>query len=371
MAKGGMAMDIKSTRVFDSDEPVSKALGEVVRAGTTVVVMKGKAYQGIIDDRNIRLGLADVSKTKCDTVCVKAPFLYPTSSILDRVHAFMAGHFKALPVFEERNNKLLGLSTRIELINDLLTFNAIPKKAVAELMNSPVYTIGIHASVGEVKSAMKEYNARHLVVMDKDQPVGVLSTLDLALVFTEPKGRAGEQFIKEIWRPDHHRISDFLRPDLVTIDAGASLQEAAQKMVQNDSAHILVLLRKKPAGVLTAVDLFKEVMALSRDERPLVISGLGEDDLASYDYIKDTIGEKLAKFSKSFSLTDVSVHAKRGKSVYHLNLSLTADKEHIVVSSEEYDLQTAVDRVVDELTTVLSKKKSMKKLLKKREREEP
>ena len=353
-------MEIKNTLVLDSSDPLSKALDSILKSGTAVVIMKNKSYCGIIDDRNIRFGISDASKTKCETVCVRAPLLYTSSSVLERLNTFLAGHFKALPVFDEQANKLLGISTRLELLKELLSFQFIPKKPISELMSSPLYTVDAHATIAQVKTKMKEYNSKHLVVIDKGYPIGVVSTFDLTNLLTNPKGHRDDRFIAEIKRPDLQPISDFLREGLLTIEKDAFLQDAVREMVEKERTHILVFSNKKPVGVITAIDVFNAVADFVKEgnEISLVVSGLGADEKNSYEYIHQTVQTALKKFSKLFKLSDAHVHMKKGKSVYSMHLSLHVNDEPLSISAEEYKVGATVDALVNELSAILHKKKS-------------
>ena len=92
-------MKIKEALILDENEPLSKALNEVLDTGTAAIVTKDKKYKGIIDDRNLRnFSVQNPAKIKCKSVIVKPPVLNPDTGILDRIDAFLMGHFKALPV---------------------------------------------------------------------------------------------------------------------------------------------------------------------------------------------------------------------------------------------------------------------------------
>lgn len=49
-----------------------------------------------------------------------------------------------------------------------------------ELSRQPAHTIEPGAALTEAARVMDEHNATHLVVLDGDRPVGVISTLDIA-----------------------------------------------------------------------------------------------------------------------------------------------------------------------------------------------
>ena len=191
-------MEVKDALILDASEPLSKALNEILKQGTAVIVLKNRSYFGIIDDRTINLGISDTSKARCETFCVRTPVLYPQSTLIDRLNAFMAGHFKALPVVDEIKSLPLGLITRVEVLKELLSLKLIPKKVLSEVMNAPVYTIDLNSTLADAKSKIKAYGAHRLLVLNKGYPYGILSTFDLAGLLSNPQDRKGDRMISEI-----------------------------------------------------------------------------------------------------------------------------------------------------------------------------
>ncbi len=362
-------MEVKDALILDANEPLSKALNEILQTGTAVIVMKNRSYLGLIDDRNIRLGIADVSKAKCEHSCVKTPVLYAESTILDKLNAFLAGHFKALPVVDLKKSLPLGLVTRIEVLKDLLELKLIPNKSVSEVMKTPAYTIDINSTLANAKTKMKDLGTHRLVVLKGGYPYGILSTFDMAAIL-KPKGRKGERFVTEVNKEGDMPLSELLREGLTVVNKDSQLEDAIKKMIDYTSPSLLVVSDNKPVGLLAALDIFKEIVNLSKEQIDISISGLSEDDHQYYDEISKTILDTLNKFSKSFTIVSTSLHIKKSKSVYIAKILVNLDKDRLSVSAEDYKLNDTIAKLSKEVYTLLNKKKGIVKNRKKSRIEE-
>jgi len=77
------------------------------------------------------------------------------------------------------------------------------------------------------------------------------------------------------------KVEDIMVKDVITIDASASVKEAAEIMNQFEIGSLIVVERRKAVGIITERDLLKRVVAASRDvektkvkeimSRPLIV----------------------------------------------------------------------------------------------------
>jgi len=350
-------MEITKPLTLEGEEPLSKAINELMGTGTAVIVTKGQKYYGIIDDRNLRYGLQDPGKMKCETCVVKPPTLRSSASVLEQINAFMSGHFKALPVVEE-DGKPLGITTRVDVLKEMMRERLIPKVRVAELMNAPVYTIEETAQIGKAKGVMKENDCHRLVVTKNGNPVGIISTLDLASFITKPREMMRKPYVvKEIDTVMTRRISDIMRYDITTIPEASTIEDAAKRMIEKGVSAVLVVSGREPVGVLTAIDIFKKIQGIAQEEISISVSGLSEENVWKFPEIKTRIGGVLEKFSKSFNIRNVSVHVKEQKTVFEVFVYFDTDDGHVSLSSERKDLKEAVDQLATELHSVLGRTK--------------
>ena len=354
-------MEIKQTLVLDSSDSLSKALPQLDEMPAVIVTKNGK-YFGIIDHRSLSQGIRVPQNMKCETAVSKPPVLSEDADIGARLEAFLLGHYKALPVCGE-GDVPRGITTRIELLKELIVEGLVPKLNVSELMSSPAYTIEADATVGEAKKMLKEKKARRLVVLSKGNLIGVVSTFDIGVWGAKPNLLSGGR--KDIRQNDQisvdqMRISEFLRPDAAIVQEESTVEEAATRMIDKGVSSIIVVAGKKPLGVLAAVDIFKKIQEEASEGLPIAISGLDEDSISHYTHIKSRVGNALAKFGKSFDIRNCSVHVKEGKSAFVVSIYFDMEKGHVALKSEKETLQDAVDELADELIRILRKKKDLR-----------
>jgi len=356
-------MEIKNALVLDGNEPLSKALSGVLDTGTAVIVSRKGKYYGIIDDRNFRKVGENPSKVKCETVVVKPPVINPETSLWERTSAFLLGHFKALPVINE-NNKPLGIITRVEVLKELRDIKVIPKISVKQLMNTPVYTIEENSRVSDAKSKMREYNARRLVVLRRGKPIGIFSTMDFASFALKPKRKEKKASQLPSRRSvEDEALANFYRPDIKTIDIKATVDEAAALMIKKEVSNVVVLSEGKPAGVISALDIFKWIQSKAGEETMIEISGLDDNTRRYYDDIKNAMANAIKKFTESYGIRKVHVHIKKTKSFYSLHIRVEG-KQRFVISSEGPSLDETVNMAASELKKVFRRKKGIEKSMK-------
>lgn len=359
---GALFMEIKHALMLDSKDPLSKALGELMDTGTAVIVTRKGKYVGTIDDRSMGSSFQDAGKTLCETVIAKPPTLLPSATMLQRIDAFLSGHFKALPVVDENGNPM-GITTRVELLQDMLGERIVPNNRVADLMNAPVYTIDENECMHAAKSLLKMHKCNRLVVTRNGKPAGVISTLDMAaekasrdVMQKRPKG------ITDVKSQNDRPVREFFRSDITIVGETDTVEEAAKRMVDKKVSSVVVVSKHRPVGVFSAVDLFKRIQDVAKGEFELVISGLGQENITMYPYIKDKIGGVLEKFLSSFEIRNAKVRVKEEKSVFDVDIYFDKKDGHVSMSGSRSTLKETVDELAEELDRVLCKAKEKRKL---------
>lgn len=354
-------MEIKRSLVMEAEESLSKAVSELMDSGTAVIVTKGKRYYGIVDDRHVRQGIADPKRTKVETVVVKPPTILPSATLFERINAFLLGHFKALPVVDDKGNPL-GITTRVETLKEMLDDGLVPKIRVSTLMSSPVYTIEKTESIGKAKRLMKELDARRLLVVNNGMPVGVISTLDLTAYLREPKASDKKPVvIKGLEGSASEPIAKFLRSDFVLIGEQTSVDEAVREMIQRNVSSVVVTSKSTPIGVFSALDLFKKIKEDAQEKIDIRISGLEGENRELYQLIEKRFSAVVEKFSRSFNIRNVHVKAKENKKTFVVKLYLETDERHFSLSQERYDFKACIDEIAKELEMRLRKEKDKRK----------
>jgi len=351
-------MRMTKADVIDGGEPLSKALNSILTTGTAVMVTKNGKYYGLIDDRDIRQ-VSNASRCKSITAAVRAPQLKESSSLEETMQAFMAGHFKALPVV--KSGRIIGSVSRADVMNEMANRGKVPKTTVSALMAVPIYTVEQDEDLGVAKTLMKKLGVHHLAVTSRSKVIGTISTFDLSMLLLKPKGRQRFVLISEVNKPDEKPVRDYMREKFVTIKADEKLDTAVKKMAKHNVSKLTVKEGGKAIGVLTAVDVMKFVLSLITKGPNVFISGLPEEAMFYYGDVEASLKNAVGKFKNTFDIGDVYVHFKKGKSTYNMHTKIELEHGALVVHTEGYELQTMVTKNVSEIKRLLTKRKNYKR----------
>jgi CBS domain-containing protein len=118
-----------------------------------------------------------------------------------------------------------------------------------ELVRRKPITISGEATIHDVVKIMAEQNIGSLVVVENGRMVGVLSERDVVRSLAE----RGNLSVK---------VSDICKRDIITLQADATLEEAAEKMGKHGIRHIVVVNKSgELVGVVSVRDLIQELYA--------------------------------------------------------------------------------------------------------------
>jgi CBS domain-containing protein len=123
----------------------------------------------------------------------------------------------------------------------------IERTSIGQLMSEKLETINISSSAQKASKKMRDKNISSLVVTDNHKkPAGIVTERDLVRKVCVNDASSSNMQIKDI-----------MSFPLLTIDATASVGEAADIMIQNRVRHLLVVENNdinKPLGIITPSD---------------------------------------------------------------------------------------------------------------------
>ena len=116
---------------------------------------------------------------------------------------------------------------------------------VQDIMSYPVKTIDEGSTMAEAAKLMGRHHVGSLIVMDKDEPAGIVTERDLmSHVYAYAK------------EPDQVNVGAVMSKPLITIDRDATIKEAAIRMTRK-KGRLVVMKKGTMVGVVTASDLLK------------------------------------------------------------------------------------------------------------------
>src|SRR5208283_4612739 len=133
--------------------------------------------------------------------------------------------------------------------------------AVKDIMTKNVVSVCVENSVFEAAELMSSKQVSCLVIMDGEMPIGIVTERDIVRRVVAKK------------MPLETKVSEIMSKSLITIDADASLKEAARLMSSNKIRKLPVLKQNKLVGIVVAADFVRNLGKKSTSEEILEAMG--------------------------------------------------------------------------------------------------
>lgn len=245
----------------------------------------------------------------------------PPGASLGQVAALLDEHQVHALVVANHPSKPLGIISDFDILVgewlsvDDKSLDAMRDMTAHDLMTTPIETVESSTPVSEVARRMYEKDIHRLLVTESEKPVGIISISDFvagiaaqepvrrqmvgdvmsrtflvcredntiinaartmtqagwrSIIVVDAKGRlqgvvTGHQLIQLAGNTinENLQVKDFMNRKLVTVDINASLQEAADMMIQNHRHRVIVVDKNDPEsfpmGVISSFDIVAEM----------------------------------------------------------------------------------------------------------------
>lgn len=122
---------------------------------------------------------------------------------------------------------------------------------VRDIMTKPVKTARPDSSVAEVVRKMNKFGIGSIVVVERGQPVGVITERDILSKVVEP-----------CIDPRNIRAKDVMSSPVITIREDATVEEAAELMAKRGVKKLPVVNNGKLVGIVTSTDIVRNAPSL-------------------------------------------------------------------------------------------------------------
>jgi CBS domain-containing protein len=116
---------------------------------------------------------------------------------------------------------------------------------VKEAMVNTVVTIKTTSTISEAAKKMIAHQIGCLVVMDKNEPVGIITERDVVRVVAEKKN------------PESTKVKSIMSSPIISAAPGTKLFEAARMMSKFNIRRLPVMENKKLQGIITSLDILR------------------------------------------------------------------------------------------------------------------
>ncbi len=129
-----------------------------------------------------------------------------------------------------------------------------PKMRVKRWMSPRTICVNPDTPVDEAFALMRQYHVRHLLVLDDERLVGIVTDRDLRM-----PTRVGRPWtVAEAYLVGHDlEVRSVMTPQPITVEASDITSYAARLMTDNEIGCLPVMQDGKLAGILTTTDLLK------------------------------------------------------------------------------------------------------------------
>jgi CBS domain-containing protein len=115
---------------------------------------------------------------------------------------------------------------------------------VSHVMRTKLETVNQSSTAQEAAKRMRDKRVSSLVVIDKEEaPIGIVTERDLV-----------RQVCSKDISSNNIIIHNIMSSPIVTIDVNASIEEAAEKMIQKKVRHLLIVDENRLDGIITPSD---------------------------------------------------------------------------------------------------------------------
>ena len=171
----------------------------------------------------------------------------PQSTVVSAVRIMSNNKISCLIVTD--NGRLSGIVTETDILKKAVAGgNDFRKMIVEQIMSSPVRSIDHDLSVMETSKIMEAENIRRLVVLEQEQPVGIITQTDMV------QALASYSISQE--------VSQIMTSNVAVMNSSASVKEAAELMASKDISCLVAMEKDAVVGIFTERDLLKRVVAM-------------------------------------------------------------------------------------------------------------
>ena len=233
-------------------DPVSAALRQMSDGGVScLVVIDGGRVVGILSQRDVLRAiagpLADLRRvTVAQTMSSPVQSVSPSLSILTAGRIMEARQIRRLPVLDGK--QLVGIVTQTDITRGLITL--IPLRSISGIMTRDVATVPKSVSVAEAARIMDSRRISCVVVMEQDEPAGVLTEKDMI-----------QRVVTAERNPCETRVADVMSSPVTTIPQDYSVLEVCRKMDALHVHRLIVMEGGKLCGIVTQTDIMRAVRA--------------------------------------------------------------------------------------------------------------
>ena len=340
----------------DIDERLGKVRSLFERENPKgIVVTDGGEYEGIVTERQLlQSHVEDDAKVQV-MVRANVPSVERTDGVRDVARMLVEGGTKIAPVYEGDN--LWGVVTEDAILEAVL--ENLDVLTVEQIYTEEVVTLAEDDTLGKAINHLREHGISRLpVVNDGGRLTGMATTHDIMdmAVRNMSKTTRGDRS-GDTERVLDLPVYDVMNSPVETIPRGASVEEAVERMLENDYAGIVVTPKDDDtliAGILTKTDVLRALTYTEDENMDVQITNVNLLDTISREAVYESITEVTDKYQDmQVQHAHVRLHEHkeklRGTPLIQCQIRLRTNRGQVGGTGEGYGAETAFHVATDKL----------------------
>jgi len=174
----------------------------------------------------------------------------PGSTVVSAAKIMSSNNISCLIV--SKNGCLSGIVTETDMLKKAVADgHDFHMMKVEQIMSSPIRSAARNLSIMEAGKIMEAENIRRLVILEEQQPVGIITQSDMVRVL------ASYTVSKE--------VSEVMTSDVAIITSSENVKVAAELMASQDISCLVAMDNDTVVGIFTERDLLKRIVAAKRN----------------------------------------------------------------------------------------------------------
>ncbi len=292
LSTAAVADFVTPTRLLESSEPISKAIG-LMRDSTTHEAFLGEdSRTAIVTLRDI-LDSRDITQTKISSIMHYVPRLGPESTFGDAASLMFDHRIKSLTVY--KGPRLLGQISCLSIVQELMK-NHVGGRLGNMMTASPI-CVDSTDTVSKARSVMVRRKIDQLPILKKGKLESAITSASIVfntLPTSQSEGKGGREV-----KGFNVSVEDFSDPDVTSNDVKDSPSTVFDNMIRNQTNYSVVTNFDEVQGIVTLRDFMKLLVPQKKDsEMPMYIVGLPEDPFEA-----EAAKEKFSRIVRLFQRT--------------------------------------------------------------------
>ena len=294
-----------------SDEAVSKALSRMKSANVhQLIVTEGKALKGVIELKSIITKDIDPSGAKVSTFTKQVPSLSPEDDITIAIQMLLGSGLRALPVIEK--GQTAGIISETDIMKAAPSILPNKDMRLKEIMTPCVY-VGKDEKASKIKNLMFDANVSRIPILDGDEVIGVVGTLDLIKVMeakasaSQRDGKTQEKSVSERMKTSDITAESLMSKPVV-FSSERKLVDSIQALQKNEE----VVIKNGNIGIITPKDVLELLSSKKKKGVYVQITGMQDESSEFQTTMDSTVQDFVQKYSKMIDRIEyLAIHVER------------------------------------------------------------